>query len=297
MADDDQIIYQWNGADYRRLDQFRTDFKAALLQIPTNFRCPPEVVECANNLIASNLLRSGQKKPLVAGRDLSGGSSAIEVLAFQSDSEEAQGIAQHIADHRANQLQQTVVLGRVRTLLDPIAEELKAIGIESQIVVRRDEFQSPGFRWMHNALRLAVHNTDERVLRALTGTYNEMFGCSLSTDEIIAHAEVDRVDLLTSWHRTVQASVKASDALVLANAAVEHHRGDSDHAKFSAVVCGVFDVWLARERGSGGEARQSSALEEDRAAWHALSTEVGRAIGIPTDAEQFLQELWSGKII
>ena len=29
----------------------------------------------------------------------------------------------------------------------------------------------------------------------------------------------------------------------------------------------------------------------NRAAWHSLSAEVGRAIGVPSDPEQFLQEL------
>ena len=57
VADDDQIIYQWNGADYRRLDQFRKDLDAAMLQIPTNLRCPPEVVTCANRL-GSDLIKA-----------------------------------------------------------------------------------------------------------------------------------------------------------------------------------------------------------------------------------------------
>ena len=53
VADDDQIIYQWNGADYRRLDRFRADFDARAAPNPDEFRCPPEVVKCANKLIAA----------------------------------------------------------------------------------------------------------------------------------------------------------------------------------------------------------------------------------------------------
>ena len=134
VADDDQIIYQWNGADYRRLDQFRADFDAALLQISTNFRCPPEVVTCANNLIACNLLRSVDKRPLIAGRTPSGASSVIEVFEFPTDEDEARGIAQHIADHRVGALEQTAVLARVRRLLDPIAAALTELGINSQVL-------------------------------------------------------------------------------------------------------------------------------------------------------------------
>ena len=291
VADDDQIIYQWNGADYRRVDQFREDFAAALLQIPTNFRCPPEVVTCANKLIACNLLRSADKRPLIAGRDPSGAPSVIEVLPFRTDDDEARGIAQHIADNRASVLEQTAVLARVRRLLDPIAAALTALGIDCQVVVRRDEFQSAAFSWLHNVLRLAVHNTDERVFHALTGTFNEMFGCTLSTEEIIAQSQADRVDLLTAWHSTVQEQIEIPDAQALADAAVRHQRGNLNHARFAQAVIVVLDGWFPTDAPEDEELAAFSALENDRAAWHALSAEVGRAIGLPSDTERFLQEL------
>ena len=291
VADDDQIIYQWNGADYRRLDQFRADFDAALLQIPTNFRCPPEVVTCANEIIGRNLLRSADKRPLIADRDPSGASSVIAVLPFPTDYEEARGIAQHIADHRVGELERTVVLARVRRLLDPIAAALTALGINSQVVVRRDEFQSAAFNWLHNALRLAVHNIDERVFRAFAGTFNEMFGSTLSPEEVIAQSQADRVDLLIGWHRAVQEEVDIPDALALADAAMRHHRGNLDQPGFVAAVIVVVDGWLPDDAPDEKDAATFSALQDDRAAWHALSGEVERAIGVPYDPEQFLQEL------
>ena len=291
VADDDQIIYQWNGADYRRLDQFREGFDAALLQIPTNFRCPPKVVTCANKLIACNLLRSADKRPLIAGRDPSGAPSIVEVLPFRTDNDEARGIAQHIADNRASMLEQSAVLARVRRLLDPIAAAMTAFDIDSQVVVRRDEFQSAAFSWLHNALRLAAHNTDERVFHAFTGTFNEVFGSTLSTDEIIAQSQADRVDLLTAWYGAVQEQIEIPDALALADAAVQHQRGKLDHAKFAAAAIVVLDRWLPGDAPEDEELAAFSALENDRAAWHALSAEVGRAIGVPSDTERFLQEL------
>ena len=291
VADDDQIIYQWNGADYRRLDRFRADFDAALLQIPTNFRCPPEVVTCANKLIACNLLRSTDKRPLIAGRDPSDAPSVIEVVPFPSDEDEARGIAQHIADHRASALEQTAVLARVRRLLDPIAAAMTALGINSQVIVRRDEFQSAAFSWLHNALRLAVHNTDERVFRAFAGTFNEMFGSTLSPAEIIAQSEADRFDLLTGWHRAVQEQIETPDALALADAAARHLHSNLNHARFATAAIIVLDGWLPDDAPVDEEPESFSALQNDRAAWHALSAEVGRSIGVPSDPERFLQEL------
>ena len=291
VADDDQIIYQWNGADYRRLDQFRTGFDAALLQIPTNFRCPPEVVTCANKLIACNLLRSTGKKPLVAGREPSSVPSVIELLPFPADWDEARGIAQHIADHRTGALGQTAVLARVRRLLDPIADALTALSINCQVIVRRDEFQSAAFNWMQNTLRLAVYSTDERMFGAFVGTFNEMFDITLPRTEIIAQSQADRVDMLTGWHRAVREQIEIPDALALADAAVRHHRGNLDHARFAAEVIAVFEGWLPDDAPNVEDPVAFSALQDDRSAWYALSAEAGRAIGLPSDPEQFLQEL------
>lgn len=289
VADDDQIIYQWNGADYRRLDQFRGDFGADLKQIPTNFRCPPEVVRCANSLIACNLLRSAGKKPLLAEREASGASSVVEVLRFGTDDEEARGIAQHIAEHRVGVLEGTAVLARTRRLLEPIADALTTLGIDAQVVVRRDEFQSPAFVWLHQALRLAVQNTDERVFRVFAGTFNEMFGCTLSVAEIVAQASAERVDLLTAWHRAVRELPQTPEPLALADAAARHHRGDLDHSGLASAVIATVERW--QENAEDSEEGAFSRLEDDRTAWHALSGEVGRAIGVPADPERFLQEL------
>lgn len=291
VADDDQIIYQWNGADYRRLDQFRADFQADVLQIPTNFRCPPEVVACANKLINCNLLRSADKKPLIAGKDAPSSSSVVELMDFETDEEEALGIAAHIAEHRVGQLENTTVLARVRRVLEPIANALTAQGIACQIVVRRDEFQSAAFNWLHSALRLAAYRNDERVFATFNGTFNEMFQCAISSHEIAARSQSDRVDFLTSWHATVHEEISVPDALTLADAAFTFHRGDLDHTHFAAAAIKVFDHWLATSAQAEEEAAAFSALHDDRKAWHALSGEVGRAIGTPSELERFLQEL------
>ena len=176
-------------------------------------------------------------------------------------------------------------------MLDPIGAALTALGINSQVIVRRDEFQSAAFRWLHNSLRLAAYNADERVFQAFVGTFNQMFGSTLSPDEIIAQSQADRVDLLTGWHRAVREQIENPDALALADATARHHYGNLDHSRFAETAIALFDGWLPDDAPDGEEAAVFSALKNDRAAWHSLSAEVGRAIGVPTDPERFLQEL------
>ncbi len=54
VADDDQIIYQWNGASPRRFDDLRNDYELETVQLPESYRCPPEIVEHATRLIGHN---------------------------------------------------------------------------------------------------------------------------------------------------------------------------------------------------------------------------------------------------
>lgn len=56
VADDDQVIYGWNGADYKRSAEFKDEYKADLIQLNQNFRCSREVIQAANNIIAEIML-------------------------------------------------------------------------------------------------------------------------------------------------------------------------------------------------------------------------------------------------
>ena len=54
VADDDQIIYQWNGASPKRFDDLRRDYELETIQLPESYRCPPEILDRANRLIRHN---------------------------------------------------------------------------------------------------------------------------------------------------------------------------------------------------------------------------------------------------
>ena len=70
VADDDKIIYQWNGASYQQIQRFRADFEPQELQLPTNHRCPPTIVMAANKLVMHNLQRTTGNRHLEAGKIL-----------------------------------------------------------------------------------------------------------------------------------------------------------------------------------------------------------------------------------
>ncbi|MEK8021573.1 MAG: 3'-5' exonuclease [Candidatus Parabeggiatoa sp.] len=80
VADDDQMIYQWNGASPERFKEWRHDFEIKELQLPENYRCPVEVIEIANRLIANNLSRSQNKQKLRSAKAHSGNTSVWDSI-------------------------------------------------------------------------------------------------------------------------------------------------------------------------------------------------------------------------
>ena len=55
---DDQSIYPLNGASFRQIQRYRADNEAEVIQLPTNYRYPPEIAEAANRLVAYNAQRT-----------------------------------------------------------------------------------------------------------------------------------------------------------------------------------------------------------------------------------------------
>ena len=82
VADDDQVIYGWNGASNKRLIEFKDEFKAQIIQLSENFRCPPEVVELANLLITYNSGRVENKAPLKAMKETEATINSVALNSF-----------------------------------------------------------------------------------------------------------------------------------------------------------------------------------------------------------------------
>jgi len=96
VADDDQIIYQWNGASPKRIQLLREDFNVSELQLPENYRCPPFVIKLANALIEKNLNRFVGKKPLTSVKQ-GINEQSVRVFSFKDLEDEVTWIAEDIA--------------------------------------------------------------------------------------------------------------------------------------------------------------------------------------------------------
>ena len=198
VADDDQIIYQWNGGSPKRIQSLRDDFGVSELQLPENYRCPPLVIELANALIEKNLNRSAGKKPLKAVKQGEGG-DVVRVFRFSNLDEEVRWIARDIAGREPKSRTDCAVLARTKKLLDIAGRTLEEAGVPVYYAVRKDEFKSAPLRMLHAVLRLVNSREDKQSLARLSKAFFELEGISIELAPVFSRASADGMDLLRSW--------------------------------------------------------------------------------------------------
>jgi len=291
IADDDQIIYQWNGASHQRLQEFLRDYAPHIIQLPTNYRCPPEVVELANNLIRHNFLRTTDKKPLKAFRPHTGKGVVRLLPRFPDFEAERAGVARDIRDLHANKLGSVVVLGRHRKLLEGVQQALHHEGLPAVISQRKDEFASAPFVWLHSTLRLANDRQDRKSLEAVCGTFAQLTQVHVDPEEVIAQAQGSNLGYLQHWvrithQRTPNALTQEAIDKVL------HHLGEGrDFRAFSAFALTWFDTLLRTQQVDSQQTTEVFAgYEDERRVWEELMRDILRSLGDAPTLEAFLQE-------
>ena len=197
VADDDQVIYGWNGADYRRISQFKEMFGAELIQLNQNFRCPKEVIESANRLIAHNSGREKNKKPLEAMKVLGDNNPHIYCNEYENEQAEAQDIPRIIQHILNNNPGETIsVLARTNRLLELAFKETKNADIKCEKSKRKSDFETPYILWMFLALKLSNHRTDKRILKEIVAVLSGGLDFDIEEEEVILESDLTDGDLL-----------------------------------------------------------------------------------------------------
>ncbi len=278
VADDDQTIYEWNGANVHRIRTLVHDFGCEVIQLTDNFRCPPGVVEAANRLVVYNVQRDPAKAPAAsAGRHAAGDEPEIQSRVFADDGEEACGIAADIAALGASERAETAVLARSRALLTPVRSALEALNVPVALLGRRDDFASPQVRWFFACLKQINRPLDRRNLATLAGAFTSFSGVPLDVEEVIVRSETDQVTPLAAWFDAVRQAAPPGLPAVEAVA-----RLASGSARLADAVAEVMECF------KGNDA--DGALKDDLSAWRRLEREIRQARGSVT-LDQFLQEM------
>lgn len=289
VADDDQIIYQWNGASHKRIEELIKDFSPQVIQLPMNYRCPAEVVELANLLIGNNFLRSSNKKPLEASKQGAIDGTVVRLLAFPKYEEEALGIAQDIINNHSVELGSTAILARNRRLLEGVLTELQRKGIAAIISQRKNEFESTPFQWLHSILRLASDTHNRTHLEAVCGTFSQLSKVDIEADDVINDAQTSQLGFLHHWVRLARSKADDSTKAILDNV-MRYLVEGRDFRKFSDEAIKWFNI-IEKTATDDPTTELFARFKEESDTWGHLMQEIIAALGDEITLDGFLQEL------
>jgi len=260
VADADQSIFQFAGADVEHLLRFEREFKAKRWGLTQNFRCAGTIVAAANRLIANNpdRLTSGVEMTsavlapgLIIGSSYADSENEAKAAVDQVVQFLERGLpreALYSDEDPAVMPEQICILGRVRYLLDNIRRELEQRGIEHQFSTGRDAavFESKEFTAIAAAMRWRINPNDGLAKRSLARALQirpEAWSEARSLLEVNDALSEELQNVIAP----LQASTNSSAVVAFMNA-IESYVGTVDDADAQAVVTSDFE--LLRERWS-----------------------------------------------
>ena len=287
VGDDDQVIYQWNGASPRRVKELEQHYDLTTIQLPENYRCPPEVVALANALIVHNGERSPDKKPLLSMK-AGTGANPIELLSFDDDQKEASGIAERVAARLQSGTcpSDIVVLARATKLLERVQQALGALSVPSHVQRRKSQFESAPLRFVVAALKLALVRSDEDLAATVTKALSDCVEQDASGEDLAGFSAALNGDQLEALGALVAASDAVPQELHQAVASLVQ----GQYAQFIQLALAYFDAVERAGQSDGNE--QYAEYATERTVWQSILREVGgEDDAYSLSLGQFLQEL------
>lgn len=291
VADDDQVLYQWNGASPDRLRELRARYDMPVIQLPENYRCPPIVIELANNLIAHNTDRSADKKPLKAHKP-GLGSEGLIAQRFADFSNELDWISKNIAERSPDERKGCVILARRKKLLDEAVSVLTSQSVPAYIAVRKNEFESAAYRFLHATLRLANAPTDKDQLRRMTKAFFDLEGIKIEMQDVVPLASVNQEGFLRAWLQLATQRTGVSQASSSFLSETGKHLADRmDYWRFIAAA----HQWFAEIKSQPSGSASPSAFqdfEDEHEIWDSLRADISQHYDTSElSLHNFLQEL------
>lgn len=281
VADDDQIIFQWNGADPKRLEELKSDYSPEIVQLPENYRCPAEVVAIANRLIAHNPGRISSKQKGKAHKEVPG---AIQLRSFKDFNEEIQGLISEIEPVPKNQRETCLVIARSNKLLAQVREEMLATGMNAEVVSKSQDFASPPIQVMYYSIKLANAPESRSLLNKLCSATGLVDGNMLSAEDVAAKARVEGVTPLRAFFSLI---ARRNTLEPLAARGISLLCDALDYMSFAREAIKMFDA-LNQAYGFG---EAFPDYDDDKASWERIADQIHRTHGENVSLHLFLQEM------
>lgn len=283
VADDDQNTDQWNGENPNRIVELRNKLDMKVVNLPENYRCPPNVVKIANRLIRENSKRFKIKKDIEPHRKV------LNVLRFSHFGEESSWVARSIANRPIDERSKCVVLARTKKLLDEVIEQLKSYSLVGFSGLRKNEFLSFQLDWLHSILRLANARSSSVYLYKVCKSFSKLAGIDTNPSDIILNANSRDGDFLREWANSVLKLEPSSIQKELIENAVLTLLADRlNHEEFLTEAF----RWLDTTSEKIGEGNRYQEYYQEKEAWNALIRDIYNHLGVPKiSLNQLLQKL------
>jgi DNA helicase-2/ATP-dependent DNA helicase PcrA len=288
VGDDDQVIYQWNGASPARITELSNHYDLSTIQLPENYRCPPAVVELANALILHNVDRSEGKRPLLPMKAADINTDTIRLIAASDEDDEASQVASAISVRLVSGAiaREVAVIARNSKLLQRVHKALAALSVPAHVQQRKSQFESAPMRFIVSALKLAAVRTDEELVASVTKALSDCVEADVSADEVIALAGQANGDHLAALALAVAAPrIGLPQELAQAIARLEANA-------FNEFLRACFSFFDVREQQTTDGSERFADYPTERQIWRGVLDELGgENEAYSMSLGQFLQEL------
>lgn len=293
VGDDNQVIYEWNGASHKRLQTFKEYHKPQVIHLPLNYRCPASIVDVSNKLIAKNNLRLEDFKPNKAYTSREG--DVVKVKKFDTFQNEIIGIADDIKKEHQEHLGQVTILARRKKLLDKMSEALQKQNISHRVYSRKGEFVSAPLAWLNEILHLFNSPNRERSLKTVIGAFNQMANLNIDFSTIKNRKDKEHdTTLLSIWLDEVNQQLqKDSNHFSELIHLVETKLSIKTYKSFYTKIFKWFDDYKVKksEETLKEKIYNYDEYKDEKKVWHNLSREAFKRLGDEIPLSTFLQEL------
>ena len=178
VADEDQLIFEWNEARLETLNLYLDHFRAEITYSTLSHRCPPVVVEAANAVIANNRLRL-LAKPAIHTK--SGERGTLFIHRADTEQSEANFVATKIQELRVSglPLSEIAIIARNRRCLRMVGPALDSVpipaGQPSTAGLSGDEDGQAVLRLLRWLLNPRDEQSARRLVQYLKPSSSELF--------------------------------------------------------------------------------------------------------------------------
>ncbi len=174
VGDPDQSIYAWRGADIRNILNFENDYSGChVVKLEQNYRSSANILQAANSLIESNLLR----KPKSLWTERPAGEKIV-LYEAQDEKDEAAFVVREVLGHQeqGRTLAEMVVFYRLHAQSRVIEEALRKYKIPYRIVGGIRFYDRKEIKDLIAYLKIIMSENDELSLKRVINTPNRGIG-------------------------------------------------------------------------------------------------------------------------